>query len=40
MIFETGIAKRDETEDYRVKGCSQRDCDLIINHSEKKKPEN
>lgn len=37
MNFETGITGRDETEDYRVEGCSQRDYDLIVNHSEMKK---
>lgn len=40
MIFETGITDRDETEDYRVEDCSQRDNDLIVNHVKVKKHKN
>ena len=40
MIFETGITGRDENEDYRVEGCSQRDYDLIVNYLEMKKHKN
>lgn len=39
-IFETGITGRDETEDYRVEGCSQRNYDLTVNHLEMKNHEN
>lgn len=33
MILKTGVTGRNATEDYKVEGCSQRDCDLIANNS-------
>lgn len=39
MILKTGVTGRNDTEGYKVEGCSQSDYDLIANNSEMKKHE-